>query len=180
MMINAKMRKQTYRSVFSSFFIAALVVLSSAKAYATDQISASINHFGLVEDKQSGSKDAPMSPSGKTGLVTEYRFIRETTEIDACPGTVFGVQNELDRPLRSGEEPLFMRYEYPAQTTPEGRVFTTHDMPLSAEGTKLYTGFTFDYQWELVSGDWTFRLMQGTRELSVKTFKVKVGPCLVS
>jgi hypothetical protein len=166
-------------------FAACLVFLATFAAghsvwSAESQLSARVKYFGLVEDTHTGTKDAPLSPSGKTGLVKEYKFIKETTEIDACPGTSFGVENELDRLLSRDDEPIFMRFEYPEQTTPDGRVFSTHNMPLSGDSIKVYTGFTFDYQWEMVSGDWTFRLMQGTRELSVKTFKVRVGPCLVS
>jgi Domain of unknown function (DUF3859) len=93
---------------------------------------------------------------------------------------VFGVEHELSRRVGPKEPPLFLRYQYPAQTTPDGRVFTSHDMPLDPGGTLVYTGFTFEYPWEMVSGDWTFRLMQGERELAVTTFKVRVGPCLIS
>jgi hypothetical protein len=163
------------------FAATALLFLAFAGAPAVaEELTAVVSQYGLVKDKPAGTREAPGSPSGLSGLVSDYEFISRTTEIEACPGSVFGVEHILSRALRRGEAPIFLRYEYPKQTTPDGRVFTTHDMSLEPGGVAVYTGFTFEYAWEMVSGDWTFRLMQGTRELARTTFKVRVGACLVS
>ncbi len=154
-----------------------LLLAAPARAQA---LTAEVLQYGLVKDRQTGTKEAPNSPSGLSNIVDTYRFIRETLTIEACPGTVFGVEHRLSRKLRPGEEPVFLRYEYPRQITPDGRSFTTHDMPLEPGGREIYTGFTFEFPWEMVSGDWTFRLMQGNRTLSVTTFNVTVGPCMIS
>jgi hypothetical protein len=147
---------------------------------ASEQVTAEVLRYGLVKDKQIGTKPSPGSPSGLSGVVSDYDFVRATLSIEACPGTVMGVENRLSRSLRKSDEPLVMRYEYPKQVTPDGRTFTTHDMPLDPGGTDVYAGFTFEYPWEMVSGEWTFRLMQGHRELSATHFTVRVGACLVS
>jgi hypothetical protein len=159
---------------------AILVIMPFRPGFAADPVTATVAHFGLVKDKEIGTKEAPNSPSGLSGIVADYVFLAETVDIDACPGTVFGVEHRLNRRVNEGEEPLYLRYEYPRQTTPDGRVFTNHNMALDPGGTDVYVGFTFEYPWEMVSGDWTFRLMQGKRELAATTFKVKVGACLVS
>jgi hypothetical protein len=157
------------------------LILGMLLPAAAEDLRAEAAQYGLVKDRPIGTKPSPGAPSGLSGIVENYSFISRTTEIEACPGTVFGVEHLLSRPLRRGEAPVFLRYEYPQLTLPDGRRFQTHDMSLDPGGNvKIYTGFTFEYAWEMVSGDWTFRLMQGNRELSRTTFKVRVGACLVS
>jgi hypothetical protein len=162
-------------AVLSTLFQASLT-----PARATDDLTATVLQYGVVKDEIVGEKTAPQSPSGTTGMVGKYEFINKTTAIDACPGTTFGVEHLLNRSMRSDDKPLFLRFNYPKQVTPDGRVFTTHDMPLENGKALVYTGFTFEYKWEMVSGDWTFTLMQGDRKLTTTTFKINVGPCMVS
>jgi hypothetical protein len=150
-------------------------------SFATDSlVRADILRYGVVKSETVGTKPSPGAPSGNTGLIGKYDFLTTGAKVEACPGTSFGVEYELNRAVEPGETPLRIVFDYPRQTTPDGRVFTTHDMPLDSGRRTLYAGFTFEYAWEMTSGAWRFRLMQGERELANTEFDVFIGPCLVS
>jgi uncharacterized protein DUF3859 len=59
-------------------------------------------------------------------------------------------------------------------TNPEtGRTFAVSEFETDAVvGTTTYLGYSFDYDWEVETGEWTLEIWDGDRKLAHKTFLV--------
>jgi hypothetical protein len=103
------------------------------------------------------------------------RFLTETDHIVARLCTRFGVEYRISDAGTGGV--LTVRVTHPRQERPDGKSATVDefDTPLGADSPK-YTGFEFDYPWELVPGTWTFTLLIDGRVIGEKSFTVTVPP----
>ena len=75
-----------------------------------------------------------------------------------------------------GFVPAFIR---PAQrlaclTRPDGVSGTRDSFVTATDGDTAYTGWTFEYPWELQPGDWTIAFLDGDAVVASKTFHVTV------
>jgi hypothetical protein len=141
-------------------------------------LSADVVDYGIYRIELTG-QHIPM-PSAAAGWVQPARravLIAKTNEVPATIGTTFGFQFVLKGMPAGGVAAVDVIVEHPTFKIPGGEVTKTRDsVPCSYKigETAGYT-YTFDHDWEAVTGTWKIQVWQGGNMLAAKDFIVKPG-----
>lgn len=124
----------------------------------------------LVHDKSKADSDP-----------TAMKLVRSTDRIEACMGVEFGYRLDLTG-LTPGATVTFDKVvSTPPLRKPDGRVTTgyTREFPVEVPGDGVlvaYEGYGFDYDYELVPGEWTIEIWMSGKKLASRTFTVVSCP----
>ncbi|HSY42969.1 MAG TPA: DUF3859 domain-containing protein [Candidatus Acidoferrum sp.] len=143
-------------------------------------IDGKISDYGIF--KETGDQDsfgAPQSPSGVGHIIhSPPMLVATTNRIPAKLGIGFGVAYEVQNPAAEDGEQLNaeIRVSYPSITRPDGSIsksFTTYNQSFyqkhKAIGSIVYT---FDHDYEVVTGTWRFEVTVGGKLIGNKEFTV--------
>lgn len=138
--------------------------------------------WGIVERAPTVGTAPSDTLIGRNRLVdpnAEIAIAERTTEVDACPGTRFGIL--FRRPGGAASRPLAVEVavHHPEQVAPDGRRRTVSRWQATASGRVRYTGWQFEKPYELVAGTWTFVISADGRELARQSFTVRRASCAV-
>jgi len=103
------------------------------------------------------------------------QFVQSTSAIEASVGKTFGIGVKFLGEPDGAIIPCHFRCIHPKLTdAASGRTNNVDEW----EGTCFigqvrYTSYTFDYQWELVSGKWTIQVVYGGKVVAEKAFDVR-------
>jgi hypothetical protein len=158
--------------------IAVLLIAATSPAHSQ---SATISRIEIVEagiyqvDK-TRTEAAPGTAEGQTNVATNVRLIKATTTVPARIGTTFAVRYRvIGQPTGATvtikiigfvPEPG-MRNPATGNTTVRNEYTNTRHI-----GDLAYTSFTFEQDWELLAGKWTFEFWDGNRKLASQDFEV--------
>ncbi len=105
--------------------------------------------------------------------VENLRPIEQTTEICAGAGTMFGIRYRLSDNAADDLWTLEIRTQHPMLHAPSGRSGDTGSyLTHLTRGSLGYTGWTVEYPYEHVPGDYMFSLVHNDQTVIRKTFHV--------
>jgi hypothetical protein len=121
-----------------------------------------------------GRRAAPATIQGEANAVVDAVFIERTIDIHATRGTSFGLRVNFIGDPPGVPVPIKARCFHPKFTDPAtGRSSDVEEWPgTGVTGRSAYVGYTFDNDWELVSGQWTIQVFVGSTFRVEKTFDV--------
>jgi Domain of unknown function (DUF3859) len=120
---------------------------------------------------------SPLSPTG-VRTIGDNIVIHKTDRIPARIGLSFGITYHIDDlPFRDGEVIKVVRtITFPSMTKPNGsklnRVDATFELLVNNGRAFGKTGYTFEYQYELVPGMWKFAVSFEDKTICEKSFVV--------
>lgn len=103
-----------------------------------------------------------------------WKLLTKSDRVPAKMGTSFGIEcivkgNPAGEPVE-----ITLRYLHPMISNPEtGKKFTSQEVSMVAlVGKKFHEGYTFDHEWELVTGAWVIQVFYDGRKLAEQYFSV--------
>ena len=135
-----------------------------------------ITGFGLVGATEVGERDQDTIVGNEpVRTVDDVRLLKSTDHILARLCRRFGVTFVADN-LAPGElSGITVRSDHPGVLHPDGVLSTGITYPSAVEGGRpSYVGFTFDQEWELVPGPWTFTISYEGKVLISQKFDVSI------
>lgn len=132
--------------------------------------------FGIFEaditplDKEYNER----SPKGYFTKPAYATLVKQTDKIPLQKNLIFGLKFKLNNLSLS---PIVLKILHPEMENPEtGYCFTeTLDFSTDSEGYFLHT---FEYNWEMLPGFWSFQLIHNDHILTEKEFEIYVLPSL--
>lgn len=97
--------------------------------------------------------------------------------IAARPGVTFGIAyTPIGTPAHASIKTV-VKLQHPPITNPEtGKVLNfEEDSHTDVVGVPTFSGFTFEKDWEIVPGKWTYQVYYGSRMILEKSFTVIDG-----
>ena len=157
-----------------SFFAACCVFLPAA----ADDITVNaieIIAYGEFQAAPRTTKDAKNTSLGKMTVLEEIELVKQSDVIDAATGTQFGVKYLVKGSPKGTNVALAVRLLHPPTTNPDTKKTATSEtwVANAKVGSANYSGWIFEYDWELVPGDWILQLFYKDRKLLEKQFIVK-------
>jgi WD40 repeat protein len=131
---------------------------------------------GVVEGTQLGVVEAPTTALGRTlGYSMEnLQIIKETNNIPLDRCSKFGLIYVVHGKPRTKQIEISVNVRHPAIIDPKSNRVHYFDEWISSPriGEPHYDGWRFEYDWEKVSGKWTFEFYYQGAKLAEKTFIV--------
>lgn len=152
------------------------VLVGAALLAAASAWGAEVVEFGEFSAEREYT--APPQPGDEMlspkGVVEGLRLIRHTDTLEGQLCLHFGVV--IRRPPDAAPLPrrLTVVSTHPRLTRPDGVSGTRDSFMTATDGDTAYTGWTFEYPWELQAGDWTIAFLDGDEVVASKTFHVTV------
>jgi hypothetical protein len=110
------------------------------------------------------------------GVVTNYKFVSETNTIPGRKGVLFGFEYVINGPQTASPIPLKHVTIFPEQGLRDPLVGKTF---YRDEYTSVYTVgrpharfYSFDEEWEIVPGVWTFQVFYRDQKLAEQSFTI--------
>ena len=141
--------------------------------------TAEVLDWGLMTGRR-----APGTPLGEGGTgmapavpMSHQRYIARTDAIEARLCRSFGLHLRIV-PGAGEPEPglVVVRVLHPTFTGPDGATSTEDAFASSVVFGQTHAGFTFDHDWEMRPGDWTFVVVAGGAVVATKRFHVTLPP----
>jgi len=156
---------------------AILLAVASAPPAAAQTHGVEIAEYGLFDTRETGSRTAPETTKGSIYNISDYRLIRRTTCIRARLGVEFGVtlRDVAADPSGLVVQPVRVEIHHPSFTAEGGNGRMVEAWPMSLVGTPLYSGWTFEAPYEIVTGRWTIDVIRDGQLLARQGFDI-VGP----
>lgn len=148
-------------------------LLAAGPAWASGAEVAEFGEFSAEREYPAPPQpgDDMLSPKG---MVEGLHLVRRTDTLEAQLCLHFGV---VIRRLPGGPAlppRLTVLSTHPRLTRPDGASGTRDSFTTATDGDTAYTGWTFEYPWELQPGDWTIAFLDGAEVVASKTFHVTV------
>lgn len=158
--------------------VAALVFVTVADARTDTRVE--IFDPGIYQLEVVGTEAAPNTAMGLQSIVRNEKLVEHTICIPARHGTKFGFRYRVLGDPSDGLITLRMVVRYPAGGVRNPSTNKVHDsgeilQPGNAAGMSLYSGYSFDEDWEIVPGTWVFEIWYNEKLLASQKFEV--GPC---
>jgi hypothetical protein len=157
-------------------FVLALALTAACPVRAQQIERVEIVEWGIYRADRTAAIPDPDSPSGTSYLAANVRLRETTTTVPALVGMTFGWRYEVagSPPGTAVALKLVVRFPEPGVTNPAtGRTFRSAQYQVNAAiGATSWEAYTLDYEWEVVTGPWTFEIWHGGRKLAEKTFMV--------
>lgn len=115
--------------------------------------------------------------SGEVFYAKVVRLVEKTTTVDAKIGVGFGFKFNVVGQSPSGRAQLTSIIIYPApgvknpttgETTPREVIVRSPAL----NSPEAYAGFSFEHEWEIVTGTWIFEIWDKERKLVSQSFQV--------
>jgi hypothetical protein len=160
-------------------YLSFLLILSYPEPSTPADIHCAITSYGVtaLDNKQIVVRDSH-SPTDRRHLVETAKVTSVTSRIPAQIGVSFGVQYEInDIPLKDGEIIEVDRdITFPLMRKPDGSTSNTYHgtIKLAVKNGRVVaqTGYTFEYDYELVPGVWEFAIRLNGETLCKHQFVV--------
>ncbi|MGP0059777.1 MAG: DUF3859 domain-containing protein [Beijerinckiaceae bacterium] len=145
-----------------------------AQTVRLDRIN--IVEAGVYEAEIEKRVPEPNSPTGMRNVLGEVKLVARGPQVPAGLGVHFGVRYIIvGAPKgKNADIRIIWRYPSPGLKNPKtGEVIFRSDRTLSrAIGVPQFTDYSFDNDWEVVTGIWTLELAYGDRKLAEQSFTV--------
>jgi len=133
-----------------------------------------IIQYGIFEAVEIRKMEAEGTAVGTIHLVRESRHAKETDNIPGTIGTRFGICYIVRGRPKEEKVVLLVKVLHPATKNPKTQVTRIIDQWKSYKkiGHVHCSGWKFEYDWEIVPGQWIIQLSYEGRKLAEKTFTV--------
>lgn len=156
--------------------LATILFLINIVSFVIAESTFSINilDYGLARVDSSRKIDNKDVITGFETVAKGLRVVTTTESIPAVISTNFGIQFQV-----TGMEGklilLKIKAVHPPITNPATQKTSESDewtQVVKSDTAVSFAGWTFDNEWELVPGEWTFQIFYGKEKLAEKTFHV--------
>lgn len=115
--------------------------------------------------------------SGEIFYAKAAKLVEKTTTIEAKIGVGFGFKLKVVGQSPNGRANLtsITIYPQPGVTNPKTGTTTMREevsRTPKINNPEVYEGFSFENEWEIVTGTWTFEIWDGDRKLVSQSFQV--------
>ena len=157
---------------------AAAVVLAAAPGHVTAAPKGEIVDFGLTAGRRIMAAprigDAGLEPARE---MKNIRYFERTDRIEARLCRNFGLTIRLtDAIPKVLPRSVSVRVLHPRFTRTDGKTSTEDRFQSADIGDVTQIGFTFDHEWEMEPGGWTFIVSAGGQEIARKDFTITAPP----
>jgi hypothetical protein len=165
--------KYTATSIIMTAIMGLLVVPAQTAAAAQPRVDK--KDHGIYATRLLRKIPQPRSVSGQMNLIGGVKLKRKATVIAAQMGRSFGWRFRITGIPANAR--LTFRTEHPPLTNPKtGKTmrFSERSRVISAPWKTRYTGYTFDYSWEMAEGIWKFQILYKGQLIGEQAFKIVV------
>ena len=161
-------------------FALLLLLVGLNPAAAQEATRVEVYEYGLYELGPSLGEYAPPNMGYKHESVSDIEHLETTRIVPGRVGVSFGVRYRVQGSGIGFAVPLRVVLKFPPQGlySPEYRDTLHVDETEMVEilGADAYSGITFDEQWEIEPGIWTFEFWSGDTKLGEEQFEVITPP----
>ena len=146
------------------------LVAAGAQVDGVDIVNYGIYAAGDKDAVRSTEKNA----AEQEGEVKNWKLLKKGDRVPATLGTSFGIEYIVKGAPAGEPVKITLRYLHPMISNPEtGRKFTSQEVSIAAlVGKKIHEGYTFDHEWELVTGAWVIQVFHEGTKLGEQYFTV--------
>ena len=109
-------------------------------------------------------------------VLKEIVLLKQTDTIDGSIGTKFGVKYFVKGLPKGANVPLSVRLLHPITTNPDTQQTSMIEEWIAKAkiSSANYSGWIFEYKWEIVQGEWTILISYNGKKLAEKKFTVQI------
>lgn len=163
---------------FATILAAMFLFLGAAQAQEATRIS--VYEYGLYERGEVVGEFAPPNQGFRHQAVNDIRHLETTRIVPGRLGVAFGVRYRVEGEGLGFAVPVRVVIRFP----PQGLYNPEFDEPLSVDvlekyedlGSDNFNIISFDKQWEIEPGIWTFEFWSGDTKLGEEQFEVVMPP----
>lgn len=157
--------------------VAALVLSTWFSAGASEPVVTEIEFSqpGIYTVSPNRTRNAPGTALGYINVVSNPKLVKQTLEIPACMGMTFGVWFKAKGPRpRVVPAQAMTRFPKPGLRKPgHAQAIEVSRYRVELQVWQLqYRSYTFERDWELVPGRWSFEFWHQGRKLGEQSFNV--------
>ena len=152
-----------------------VLLIAPSIALARDGTGVVIEDYGVYETRADKRVPHPNSATGEMNIISHLRFLRKAQTISAQLGRSFGWRYRLKGVPDNAR--ITFRTVHPPITNPEtGQTKTSswRTITVKKPANLRYTGYTFDYSWELAEGRWSFQVLYGGKIIGERAFNIVI------
>jgi hypothetical protein len=133
-----------------------------------------VNYGIYVASDTGGVRGAEKNAAEQESQVKTWKLLKQGERIPAKIATSFGIEYVIKGAPAGEPVKITLRYLHPMISNPEtGKKFTSQEVSIAAlVGKKIHEGYTFDHEWELVTGAWVIQVFYDGRKLAEQYFTV--------
>lgn len=156
--------------------LALLLLAAPARAGDGDRQHVAILDWGIYGHTVDRFEPEPKHISGERVIVSGVTLMRQTEEVAAQPGRMFGFQFRVVDPALVGQTITLRRVVPPLTNPATGQTATTieRDLRVTHTGQLVLNAYRFDYGWEMAEGLWRFQVVFKGAVIAEKAIKVVV------
>jgi len=155
--------------------LALLMLFVAQPALARDGAGVLVEDYGVYETRADKRVPHPNSATGEMNIISHLRFLRKAKTISAQLGRSFGWRYRLKGVPDNAR--ITFRTVHPPITNPDtGRTKTSswRTITVKKPSNLRYTGYTFDYTWELAEGRSAFQVLYGGKVIGERAFNIVI------
>jgi len=161
-------------------FALPVLLFWSSLAAAQDATRIEVYEYGLYELGPALGEYAPPNMGYRHETVSDIRHIETTRIVPGRIGVSFGVRYRVQGNGLGFAVPLTVVLKFPPQGLYShdyrDTLYIDETEMIETLGEDSYSGITFDEQWEIEPGIWTFEFWSGDTKLGEEQFEVITPP----
>jgi hypothetical protein len=154
--------------------IVCLMVATGTIASAANISKINIVEHGIFEAQTNKGEEARGTSLGYINILDNIKLVKETDIISAAVGTQFGIRYIVEGEPDGAKVEILVKVLHPRTVNPKNNKEVTLDQwsAYPTIGKTSYSGWHFEYGWELVPGEWIIQLWYGDRKLAEQAFTI--------
>jgi hypothetical protein len=138
---------------------------------------AQLIRYGVYRNETIWYTAGPQTSEGRIAVIGGKTLLRPTDTVRAKVNTTFGIEYTVTGFPSNADAAVVVELLHPPIYNPHtGRTVSVERDPHHVlTGVPTYDDVRLDERWNVVPGDWTFRVLRGSRVLLEKTFHVVTG-----
>lgn len=137
--------------------------------------SIKILNFGLLTTDEEEKETSESSPSGYFLRPETIQFTKTSDKIKGAKGVKFGIEYFIKGFTDEKDDVTFYsRISHPTMINPvtSEKLQYVKERKTNWLNESNFDYYNFEFDWELVTGKWTFEILEGDRTLLTKEFEV--------
>jgi hypothetical protein len=133
-----------------------------------------VNYGIYVADDNDEARSAEKNAAEQGSQEKVWKLLKKGDRIPAKMATSFGIEYIIKGAPEGEPVKITLRYLHPMISNPEtGKKYTSQEVSIAAlVGKKVHEGYTFDHEWELVTGAWVIQVFYDGRKLAEQYFTI--------